>query len=254
MTDIRLAAISRYPVKGLDPQRLDIAELTPGQVLPGDRRFALAHGASAYDAATPAWAKKAHFLNWARHPALARLRSRFDASGSRVTLSEDGNDLVQDADLTSAAGRAAIAALLVARLPQETRGSLVVAEAPGISFSDVDLPFISLQSSASLADISARADRAIDVRRMRGNLVFDGAPAWAEMDWIGQRIAIGGAVLEVVESIGRCPATMINPESGERDFDTPALLQAQYGHQDCGIYAKVVSAGSIRPGDAIRLL
>ncbi len=254
MSQISLSRISRYPVKGLDEQSLQQAELKPGQPLPGDRRFALAHGASSYDAAAPAWAKKAHFLNWARTPAIASLRSQFDASGCRVSLSENGQDVLAEVNLTEPAGSEALCAFLVARLPNETRGKLSLAEAPGISFSDVDLPLISIQNSASLADLAAHAGREIDQRRMRGNLLLDSAAPWAEMAWIGKQLQIGGAVLEVIEAIGRCPATMINPESGQRDLETLDLLNKHYGHQDCGIYAKVIQGGMIKVGDAASLL
>src|SRR5690606_457731 len=59
----RLIRIARFPVKGLSPQPLEAAELAPGRPLPGARRFALAHGASAFEPAHPGWQKKAHFLN-----------------------------------------------------------------------------------------------------------------------------------------------------------------------------------------------
>lgn len=254
MSQISLSRISRYPVKGLDEQSLEQAELKPGQALPGDRRFALAHGASSYDAAAPAWAKKAHFLNWARTPAIAALRSQFDASGTCVSLSDNGQEVLPAVNLTEPAGRDALCAFLITRLPTETRGKLTVAEAPGVSFSDVDLPLISIQNSASLAELATHAGRAVDQRRMRGNLLLDGAAPWAEMQWIGKQLRIGTAVLEVIEAIGRCPATMVNPESGQRDLDTLDLLNKQYGHQDCGIYAKVVQAGSIKLGDPVTLL
>src|SRR3546814_16272397 len=61
-----LLRIARYPVKGLTGQPLDHATLTAGQPLAGDRRFALAHGSSAFDPAAPAAQTKATFLPWVR--------------------------------------------------------------------------------------------------------------------------------------------------------------------------------------------
>ena len=43
---ITLACLHRYPVKGLSEQPLDRVDLTPGEGLPHDRRFAITHGAS----------------------------------------------------------------------------------------------------------------------------------------------------------------------------------------------------------------
>ncbi len=40
---ITVAEICRYPVKGLNAERLARVLLTPGEGLPHDRRFALAH-------------------------------------------------------------------------------------------------------------------------------------------------------------------------------------------------------------------
>jgi len=254
MTQIRLARISRYPVKGLSEQSLDQATLSPGQPLPGDRRFALAHGASSFDAAAPAWFKKAHFLNWARNPAIAAMQARFDASGTRVSLHQGGAALLSDADLTSEQGRKAITDFLIARLPTETRGKLVVAEAAGVSFTDVEPPYLSIQNSASIADIGKQAGRAFDQRRLRGNLLLDGLEPWAEMTWPGKRLRIGGAELEVIEIIGRCPATTLDPETGKRDIETLDVLERSYGHTDCGVYAKVVQGGAIKLGDMATLI
>lgn len=253
MSTITLAQISRYPVKGLSPQHLAEALLQENRPLAGDRRFALAHGASAYDAANPGWAKKAHFLNGARHPAIAKLHTEYSAAGTAISVRHAGKLLLAAADLTTAEGRAQLAEALLPLFPEESRGRLVVASASDVSFSDVEPDYLSLQSEASLADLAARLGAPVEPLRMRGNLLFSGAAPWAEMQWPGRKLQIGQAVLDVIDTIGRCPATMINPEKGERDLDIPAALERFYGHNDCGIYARVVRGGLIRPGDQITL-
>ena len=72
-THATLTRIHRFPVKGLSPQPLEQATLIPDQPIAGDRRFALAHGASAFDPQKPAFQKKAHFLTWVCNPKLAAL-------------------------------------------------------------------------------------------------------------------------------------------------------------------------------------
>ena len=57
-------------------------------------------------------------------------------------------------------------------------------------------------------------------------------------------------MLRVTERIGRCKATMANPETGLRDADTLAAL-GTWGHQDFGVYAEVVEVGPIAVGDAV---
>lgn len=249
-----LLSIIRFPVKGLSPQKLDSAQLTPNQPLAGDRRFALAHGSSAFDAAAPAFQKKAHFLTWIRNPPLAALDCSFDASGTRITIAKDGKTLVQDADLTSPLSRPAVEQVVLDHIGAEgTRGSVKVAEAPGAWFADVPDPFLSIQNTATLLELGRKLGQsaALDYRRLRGNLLVDGFPAWAEMKWIGARLQIGETVLEVAEVIGRCAATHVNPDTGIPDSDLVGTLQNTYGHNKCGVYARVVEGGTIRPGDRV---
>jgi len=251
MTQIILSQITRYPVKGLGPQQLTQAELSPGAPLPGDRRFALAHGASQYDAAHPGWCRKAHFLTWARQPAMAAITSSFAADGSTVSLRHHGRDILANADLATQAGREALTAALLPILEKESRGRIEVAEGKTFSFSDVEPEYLSLQSAATLAELSARIGINVAPERMRGNLLLEGAAPWAEMDWPGRRFRLGAAEIEVVETIGRCAATTLDPKSGARDLEIPAELQRLYGHQDCGVYAKVTRGGKISRGDRL---
>ncbi|WP_374631261.1 MOSC domain-containing protein [Ferrovibrio sp.] len=248
---IHLAGIQRFPVKGLSPQPLDSAQLGQDAPLPGDRRFALAHGASAFDAAQPAWQKKAHFLNGARNPALAKLKASYDESGTRISLASNGASLLEDADLLKPEGRAALADALLPLFEREARGKLMVAVAPGVSFADVQPGYLSIQNRASLDDFSDKLGQYVDARRMRGNLLLEGAAAWDEMHWPGRRFRLGGAELDVVEIIGRCANTTLNPDSGERDIETLDGLQRFYGHTDCGVYARVTKPGRIMVGDSL---
>jgi uncharacterized protein len=77
---------------------------------------------------------------------------------------------------------------------------------------------------------------------------------WAERGWIGRRIRIGGAVLELAEHIVRCRATMANPATGVIDADTLGALQTGQGHQEMGLYARVVEGGAVTAGNTVSLL
>jgi uncharacterized protein YcbX len=46
----------------------------------------------------------------------------------------------------------------------------------------------------------------------------------------------------------RCDATNVDPATGKRDLAVPAHLLKTWGHQDVGVYAKVVEGGSIAVG------
>src|SRR5215472_11221971 len=74
-----IAAIYRYPIKGLGPDPLDSAELVPGQTIAGDRLYAIENGPSGFDAAHPAYLPKSRFLMLMRNERLARLRAAFCA-------------------------------------------------------------------------------------------------------------------------------------------------------------------------------
>ncbi|MBS4045537.1 MAG: MOSC domain-containing protein [Alphaproteobacteria bacterium] len=252
--DASLLSITRFPVKGLTPQSLDEAQLTPDQPLANDRRFALAHGSSAFDAAAPAFQKKAHFLTWIRNPPLAALDCSFDASGTKITIRKDGKTLVQEADLTSPLSRQDVERVVLEHIgPEGTRGSVKIAEAPGAWFADVPDPYLSIQNTATLAELGRKIGdtEPLDHRRLRANLVIDGFPAWAEMQWVGSQLEIGETVLAVEAVIGRCAATHVNPDTGIPDGNLVGTLNSTYGHNKCGIYARVVKGGKIRRGDRV---
>jgi hypothetical protein len=67
-------------------------------------------------------------------------------------------------------------------------------------------------------------------------------------------LQVGGAVLRVTKGTTRCPATEVNPETGQRDADPVAELRTLYGHTELGIHAEVLEAGRFAMGDAIELL
>jgi uncharacterized protein YcbX len=118
---------------------------------------------------------------------------------------------------------------------------------------DSDFPSVAILNTASLADLSAQMGMDLSPDRWRGNLWLDGAAPWAEFDWIGQSIRIGGAVLQIKERITRCSATRVDPKTGLTNADTLGALEANFGHQDFGVYAVVTQSGPIAVGDEWRL-
>ena len=84
--------------------------------------------------------------------------------------------------------------------------------------------------------------------------LIDGFDPWQEDGWYGKRLAFGDAILEVMEPIRRCNATMSNPDTGEKDANTLAALRDGFGHQNCGVYAVVLKSGLVQQGDQIEVL
>ncbi|MBU2533184.1 MAG: MOSC domain-containing protein, partial [Alphaproteobacteria bacterium] len=104
---------------------------------------------------------------------------------------------------------------------------------------------------ASLRELERVSGKEINPLRFRANIYIENLPAWAESDWIGSKLAIGSATLEVMSRTERCAATNVDPETAERDMAIPAILQRHWGHADFGIYAQVTSAGQVSEGDRI---
>ena len=111
----RVAALRRYPVKGLTAEALDVVDLTPGHGFPDDRRFAVALGTTAYDQTEPAWLPKAAFYQLARNERLALLECRYDSGSEVLTLSRKGKAVVHG-KATDPQGRAIIGEFLAAFL------------------------------------------------------------------------------------------------------------------------------------------
>lgn len=251
----QLVAIHRYPVKGLSHEVLDSVVLETASYFPGDRLYAIENGPSGFDPAAPEYKQKTAFLVLMRDEQLAALQTRYDQETSLLTVAQDGKTLVEG-DLSTAEGRAAIEAFFTTYMGTDAKGPLKVLTSPeGHRFTDsLKAGFVSLLNLASVRDLEARMGATIDPVRFRMNLLVDGWEAGSELEMAGRVIAIGDQVrLQVLKRTVRCAATNVNPTTAERDLNVVKGLAQAYGHADCGIYAKVLAGGTIRPGDAIRL-
>ncbi|MBR1121458.1 MOSC domain-containing protein [Bradyrhizobium lablabi] len=247
----KIASIYRYPVKGLTPEPLPQAALRPGQTLLADRRYAIENGPSGFDPAEPKWLAKPHFLMLMRDEWLAGLRTHFDDASYVLTIRHNGKVAAQG-DLETTEGRTAIEGFLTTTFPSLIKGPPKVLSSPGHSFSDVARKVVSIINLASLRAIENMVDRPVHPLRFRANLYVEGWPAWHEFDLLDRTIAIGGGVrLQVVKRIVRCAAVNVDPDTAERDLSIPQALQRKLGHGDCGIYAEVITGGTIAVGDTI---
>jgi uncharacterized protein len=250
---MRIEYLYRYPVKGLTAEALEQAEVEAGGAIPWDRAFALAHGDSGFDPANPTWLPKWNFLCQMKHASAARLFSVFDPGSKILRIrAPDGSGI--EANPMTPAGRARIAAFLTDYMGDEARGQPTFHHVPGHVFGDQRTKVVSLNNLASLRDFEAKVGGRRHRRRFRANIWFSGAPAWTEREWIGREIQVGGAVLRVIKGTARCPATEVNPETGERDANPVAELRSLYGHVELGVHAEVLHAGRFAIGDAMELM
>ena len=246
----RITGIYRYPVKGLTPEQLGCAELSPGQTLLADRRYAIENGPSGFDPAAPKWLAKPHFLMLMRDEWLAGLRTRFDDSTSVFSISQNGR-LAVAGNLATPEGRRTIETFFASSFPDLIRGPPKVLESPGHSFSDVSRKVVSIINLASVRAIEKMVDAPVHPLRFRGNLLVEGWPAWHEFDLLDGMLALGEVKLKVVKRIKRCAAVNVDPDTAQRNLAIPQALQRRLGHADCGIYAEVIEGGTIADGDTI---
>ncbi len=244
-------ALYRYPVKGLSAERLEIVQLETGKAIAQDRRFAIAHGATWQpDRGSSNWLPKGRFLQLMSHEKLAALETRFDQESGVLTVLRHGRP-VSRGNITDITGQAILEQFFSAYMGREIRGAPKIIECGEQPFSDARAPFISLINLASVRDLERVVGRAVDPMRFRANILLDGIPAWQEFDWVGKSLKLGEASLQVEERTGRCAATNVEPGSGQRDMTLPRNMQRAYGHDDCGVYARVTASGTAAIGAAV---
>ena len=245
-----ITGIYRYPVKGLTPERLARTALSPGQTVSADRRYAIENGPSGFDPAEPKWLSKPHFLMLQRDEWLAALQTQYD-DASRVLTIRHNDAVAAQGDLETAEGRAAIERFIATEYAGQIKGPPKILTSPGHSFSDVARKVLSIINLASVRTIENMVGQGVHPLRFRANLYVEGWPAWHELDLVDQTLAIGNVRLKVVKRIVRCAAVNVDPDTAQRDLAIPPALQRRLGHADCGIYAEVITGGTIGAGDTI---
>jgi uncharacterized protein YcbX len=115
---------------------------------------------------------------------------------------------------------------------------------------------VHLVTDASMRWLAARLPAAaVDARRFRPNLVLDvGGASPVEDAWVGRDLLVGDRVrLRVVGRTERC--VMVGLAQYDLPADPSVLRDLAEANGAClGVYAAVVDAGTLRVGDAIRLL
>ena len=246
-----VASIQRHPLKSHGRETLEEVRLAAGDGLPWDRRWAVAHEAAKIEDGD--WAPCVNFSRGSKAPKLMAINARLDEGTGELTLTHPdaraltfrpgaAEDLPRFLDWVrplSPADRA---------LPDR------IYSVPVRGMTDTDYPSVSILGLASNRALSAEMGVELSPLRWRCNFWIDGLAPFSEMDLVGRTVRIGGALIEIVEPIERCLATTANPASGERDADTLSALRQHHGHQNFGIYGRVISGGTVCTGDRFEVL
>jgi uncharacterized protein len=253
---MQVTRLSVTPVKGLamnHPPSIDVT--ADGAV--GDRMFYLVDDRDA-------------LLSIAKTGSLVGLRAEYAADTDVLALHEGAEELVRaEAALGDVVvadffgfrkveGRVVegpFADLLSARTGRHVR---LVRGTERLRGHDIaPLTLLGAASTAELARVAGVA--AVDARRFRMLIEFDGAPPHAEDGWEGSRLRIGGAVVQVGGPVQRCAGTTRHPDTGDVDFGTLTWIGQYRGRQESifglgfnfGVYADCVAPGRISVGDAL---
>lgn len=272
-------SVWRYPVKSMLGEELEACEVTE-RGFRGDRAFALVDTEDGKVASTKNPRK------WAR---LFECRARFSDDGGdvRITLPDGTTVSARDpaaaellSDLlgrkttlrTSAAGPPVIEELWLDGAPdgRAVTDETIARGSPAGTF--FDYAVVHLVTTGTLARFAELYPQGrFDVRRFRPNLVVstaDGAAEFVENDWIGKTVAIGESVrLAVTDPCPRCVMSTLAQEDLPAD---PGILRTAARHNSLvggegrgpegvyaasvGVYARVLSGGTVRRGDPVRVL
>ncbi len=185
---------------------------------PGDRKYAIGAGNANVDDGI--WLKKAFFLQLMSYELLAGIDCEFDMDQNRemIILSRNGKKFLK-ANMQSDAGRKAIAIFFDDLLDAQLHGSAKMVHLNDGAFTDSQEALISLGGSASLASFGNLTLVKPDPRRFRLNIIFETSKPFEEEELIGKRIAVGDVRLDVTDSVVRCAAINVDPETAERGPD-----------------------------------
>ena len=249
MTEARITALYRYPIKGLTPEALTCVDLVAGATMPFDRAYAIENGHGRFDPDAPRHLPKVNFVMLMRNERLANLEARFDDATTTLTILRAGRQVARG-NLKTPLGRRLLEQFLAAYMRDDLRGAPKIVSAPGHSFSDVPVKCLHVINLASVRELERVAGRPIDPLRFRANVHIDGVPPFAERDWVNMPLRLGTVTTAVIDRTIRCEATNVDPSTAARDMAIPSLLQRHWSRTDFGIYCKVEGPGSIAVGDA----
>jgi ferredoxin-NADP reductase/uncharacterized protein YcbX len=244
-------SIYRYPLKGFGGQSLKQAQLLVGSGLASDRQFALSNGQSLIQA-NGQWTACQAFVRLTKNADLSLYKVAFDERSHLLEIqSPQGEILVIHLESEKSINDAieTLNRWFPSKPPEKTQ--LFQAALGYWDHVDAEISIINI---ASVHALSQAAKLDIDPLRFRGNIYVDGLHTQDELAWLGKRIRLGDAQLQITRPIDRCSATSLDLKTGLVDVNIPALLARHVGHVFCGVYARVIKPGLVKPGNSVDLI
>ena len=124
---------------------------------------------------------------------------------------------------------------------------------PGTYLDAFPLLLATNQSLEQLANLCP--DSQIDMRRFRPNLVVDTTQPglWPEFEWVGRRMQLGSALLEITAACPRC--VMVTRGFADLAQDRTVLRRiVAEANQNFGVYATVITNARVSVGDVATLI
>jgi uncharacterized protein YcbX len=267
-----VVALWRYPVKSMMGEELNCSHV-PGRGLLGDRQFAVVDRSTGKVGGAKNPRKWGNFFDFrAAYAEPPQMGARI--SPVRITL-PDGTVVTSDqADLEQILSRVFGRDVAFEEARPDNHSSAATAEEywpdmPGLDYRDTvtdfempagtffDIAVVHLLTTATINHLRALyPEGRSEARRFRPNVVVSTAPedrGFAENDWIGRTVAIGGNVrLAITQPCPRC--VMITLPQGDLPKDSGILrTAAQHNAVNVGVYASVASGGTIHRGDPVTL-
>ena len=228
-----MAALWRYPVKSMQGELLDAADVDRHGIQ-RDRHWALVD------------VETGLALTGRRQPELLFASAHLDGDAVRISL-PDGSEPSCDADLSDWLGRKVRLDTAAPRGglfetpadPEHEDGEWYRWRGPGGSFHDSTRTHLSIVSRTTMRDW--------DVRRFRPNVVVDGV---GEDEFVGATVRAGTATLAVMKQIDRCVVVTRAQPGLTRDLDVIRVINRERGSY-LGVGAVVTTAGRIAVGDEL---
>ena len=250
--------IVRYPIKGLNGEFINTANLSSGSTISGDRKYAFAKFENDICEKSLIYMKKTNFLALVKEEKLSLLQPQINLKTEFLRLIYKDKEIFNgflnnDNDIKKL--NLCLANFLKINIKKKPR---LVTDKSDVkndnkhSFSDIPDKALSFINLNTVNDFEVKIKQEVNYNRFRGNVIFSGIKAWEEFNWLGKIITIGGVKFEIFRKIKRCAATNVNPNSGLRDLNVPNKLQKIYGHYDLGVYGKVLNKGIIKINDEIK--